>query len=370
MHLFLLWRPSPPPAFSAAHLLSDVLAFLISLFAIWISKRPASGSLTWGSHRYELVGAVLSVFLVWLLTALLLVEAVDRILYPEEVDGKIMFITALLGFLVNLAMMKILHQDLGGGHSHGGHSHASHGHSHGGHANLNVSAAFIHVVGDLIQSIGVMIAAVIIWVEPSLTIVDPICTFVFSILVLFTTWGVLKSALRSTLTSSPEHVSLPGLTRALLGLRGVTSMYGLHVWEYGGAGDKTRVACEAHLVCRDSGAMATVLEAALSVVGSHGITHPTIQVEPEGRPGGVTDAAGVSLEVFEAGAEPSGGVGWDIFHAITGWRPFEKPFVQPLYTLAPSSASLGLVTNQESRFSGGNSSNHPALSLSFGGAQS
>ena len=110
-----LSSPPPHPPLSAAHLLSDVLAFLISLFAIWISRRPAAGSLTWGSHRYELVGAVLSVFLVWLLTVVLCIEAVDRILHPEPVNGLVMFVTALLGLLVNLAMMKILHQDLGGG---------------------------------------------------------------------------------------------------------------------------------------------------------------------------------------------------------------------------------------------------------------
>ena len=100
-----------------------------------------------------------------------------------------MFITAAAGLCVNLMMMKILHQDVGGG-SHG-HSHAGgHGHSHGGDGdNINVrvwlgatcavvlvcacvhdlwalsraQAAFIHVIGDLVQSIGVVIASIIIW---------------------------------------------------------------------------------------------------------------------------------------------------------------------------------------------------------------
>ncbi len=122
----------------------------------------------------------------------------------------IMFITAAAGLLVNLAMMKVLHQ--GHGHSHGGgggghghshgvfaaaaadaskpqtgpgashghgHSHShglglktasssskGHGHSHGGSTNINVQAAFIHVLGDLVQSVGVMLAAIIIWVRP------------------------------------------------------------------------------------------------------------------------------------------------------------------------------------------------------------
>jgi zinc transporter 2 len=294
-----------------------VLAFLISLFAIWIARRPAGGALTWGSHRYEMVGAVLSVVLIWILTVVLCMEAVDRILRPEEVDGRVMFVTALLGLLVNLGMMKILHQDVGG---HGGHSHSHGGHSHGSHENLNVSAAFIHVVGDLVQSIGVMIAAAVIWAQPALTIVDPICTFVFSILVLFTTYGVMRAALTSALGSAPAHVSLPALARDLQALPGVRALYGLHVWEYGGAGDKGRVALEAHLVVDSGGAMAGALAGALGVCGAHGITHPTVQVEPAGARGGVSDAAGASLEVYEEGRAPADTLVADLVAAVTGWR--------------------------------------------------
>ena len=401
----------PASSRSAAHLLSDVLAFLISLFAIWIAKRPAAGALTWGSHRYEMVGAVLSVFLIWVLTVVLCMEAVDRFLHPEPVDGQIMFITALMGLLVNLAMMRILHQDLGGGH--GGHSHSHGGHSHGSHENLNVSAAFIHVVGDLVQSIGVMIAAVIIWVAPSLTVVDPICTFLFSILVVFTTLGVMRSALTSALSSAPAHVSLPSLTRELLALPNVKTLYGLHVWEYGGVGDKSRVAMEAHLVCSERLQLAGVLEDALAVAARHGVTHPTLQVEPLGSKGGVVDAAGATLEVYEVGAEPRGTILADLVFHITGMRLCGQGSraAASLYRLAPPRASLGVqeggcgsgeeaaasisacsghghshggggggaasrLTHGHSHgggappsasasFGGGNSHSHPALSLSF-----
>ena len=402
--LFLPPFPAAHPSRSAAHLLSDVLAFLISLFAIWIAKRPAAGALTWGSHRYEMVGAVMSVFLIWVLTVVLCMEAVDRFLHPEPVDGQIMFITALMGLLVNLAMMRILHQDLGGGH--GGHSHSHGGHSHGSHENLNVSAAFIHVVGDLVQSIGVMIAAVIIWVAPSLTVVDPICTFIFSVLVVFTTLGVMRSALASALSSAPAHVSLPSLTRDLLALPNVKTLYGLHVWEYGGLGDKSRVAMEAHLVCSERSQLAGVLEDALAVAARHGVTHPTLQVEPQGCRGGVVDAAGATLEVYEVGAEPQGTILADLVAHITGMRLCGQGSraAASLYRLTPPRASLGALEgaaasssacsghghshggghgegmsaplthghshggggpSASASFGGGNSHSHPALSLSF-----
>lgn len=66
-------------------------------------------------------------------------------------------------------------------------------HSHD--ENINVRAAFIHVLGDVLQSIGVFCAALVIYFKPTWQLADPICTFIFSIIVLFTTIAILKDAL-------------------------------------------------------------------------------------------------------------------------------------------------------------------------------
>lgn len=80
--------------------------------------------------------------------------------------------------------------------------HGTHGHSHGGssagghgHENINVRAAFIHVLGDVLQSIGVFCAAIVIYIKPDWKLADPVCTFVFSIIVLWTTITILKDAI-------------------------------------------------------------------------------------------------------------------------------------------------------------------------------
>jgi zinc transporter 2 len=86
----------------AAHLLSDLAGFLISLFALWLAGFPPSHHMSFGYQRAEIIGATLSVFLIWLLTGVLVWEAVQRMLAPEPLDGKIMFITATLGLLANL----------------------------------------------------------------------------------------------------------------------------------------------------------------------------------------------------------------------------------------------------------------------------
>ncbi|DBA66904.1 TPA: Metal tolerance protein 1 [Trebouxia sp. C0005] len=113
----------------AAHMLSDVLAFVISLCAGTYALRASKASHTFGYHRAEVLGSMMSVLIIWVVTGILVYEAVLRIIHPQHVDGKLMFILAITGIAVNLVNLAIL----GGhhGHSHGGHDHShGHGHSH------------------------------------------------------------------------------------------------------------------------------------------------------------------------------------------------------------------------------------------------
>jgi hypothetical protein len=173
-------------------------------------------------------------------------------------------------------MMRILHQAPGGGHGHGSHGHGGHGHSHGGgEGNINVQAAFIHVLGDLLQSVGVMIAAAVVWAIPSAHIADPLCTLIFAVLVLFTTVGIVRQGLATLLNSVPAHISMPTIAGDLRRLPGVTSMHDLHIWSFGTG----RTALSVHLV---ADAPAQAFRAALALARQHGIAHSTVQVETAG----------------------------------------------------------------------------------------
>ena len=112
--------------------------------------------MSFGWHRAEVLGAITSVLMIWVVTGILLYIAVLRIVYQEfEIDSTVMLATSGVGVLVNIIMGASLHQH---GHSHGGHSHGSkekgHSHSEKDTENINVKAAFIHVVGDFLQSLG------------------------------------------------------------------------------------------------------------------------------------------------------------------------------------------------------------------------
>ena len=113
----------------AAHMLSDVAGFTISYVAIYLAKKPASHSLSYGFHRAEILGALASIMLIWGLIVWLFVEAIKRIINTDliDIDGEIMLITACVGLFCNFLSLLTLH--FCGGHSH-------HGHSHGGSSSV------------------------------------------------------------------------------------------------------------------------------------------------------------------------------------------------------------------------------------------
>ncbi|RXM93198.1 Zinc transporter 2 [Acipenser ruthenus] len=150
----------------AAHLLTDFASMLLSLFSLWMASRPATKTMSFGWHRAEILGALVSVLSIWVVTGVLVYLAVQRILTEQyEIDGRVMLITSGCAVAVNIVMGITLHQSSHlHGHSHGPHS-ASHSHdaSASPQQNPSVRAAFVHVIGDLLQSVGVLIAAYVIY---------------------------------------------------------------------------------------------------------------------------------------------------------------------------------------------------------------
>ncbi|CAH2050919.1 unnamed protein product, partial [Iphiclides podalirius] len=274
-------------ATDAAHLLTDFASFMISLFSLWVASRPATRQMPFGWYRAEVIGALTSVLLIWVVTGVLVYMAVQRVINKTfEIDATVMLITSAVGVAVNLVMGLTLHQH---GHSHGGHGH-SHGgtnpvlnnrerggdsdaesssshspaqaHAHTHTENINVRAAFIHVLGDFLQSFGVLVAALVIYFKPEWNLVDPICTFLFSILVLITTFNIIKDTLLVLMEGSPRGVDFQEVANTFLSLPGVVRIHNLRMWAL--SLDKT--ALSAHLAIRSGISPQKVLEQATRLV--------------------------------------------------------------------------------------------------------
>lgn len=265
----------------AAHVFSDVLGFGISVISIHIARIPASRRMSFGYHRAEVIGALLSISIIWGLTAWLLSEAIHRIIHKSEVDGKIMVITAIAGLVGNIIMAFVLghnHSHIGASHEHHehevGHDH-DHDHHHHHHHNLNIQAAILHVVGDLIQSAGVVIAGAIIFFYPHASIADPICTLIFSVIVMFTTIPIVKSCIKILMEATPDTLSSVEIENDLKEIETVIGLHDLHIWSL--SSGKISLSC--HLVSNDP--WKCLNEASKLLKEKYGIFHATIQMEVE-----------------------------------------------------------------------------------------
>ena len=195
----------------AAHMFSDLASFGVSLLVLYVSERKATKKMTFGYHRAEALGALATLCIIWYVTGILVYLAVRRIHDNDfEIHETAMVVVASCAVVFNILLGLILHGvcGLGHGHSHGG-GHG-HGHSHGAGGDtkhINIRAAAIHVLGDLLQSIGVLISSVLIkCFGPEFKIADPICTLVFAVIVVVTTFTVLRDTLAILLEGAP-----PGL---------------------------------------------------------------------------------------------------------------------------------------------------------------
>jgi len=120
-------------------------------------------------------------------------------------------------------------------HDHGSHAHApSDSHapapSEKKERNVNMEAAYLHVLGDLIQSVAVFIAGILIWYKPSWQIADPICTILFSFIVMYSTVGIFKSTVNVLMEGVPNSIEWEQVSRELKMIEGVTEVHDLHIW--------------------------------------------------------------------------------------------------------------------------------------------
>eukprot|EP00095_Tigriopus_kingsejongensis_P010058 maker-scaffold99_size374999-snap-gene-2.26 protein:Tk10058 transcript:maker-scaffold99_size374999-snap-gene-2.26-mRNA-1 annotation:"zinc transporter 2" len=255
----------------AAHLLTDIAAFCVSLFSIYMASRPATQTMSFGYHRIEVLGAIVSVLLIWLVTGALVIVAIERIINKDfEINAGIMLLTSGLGLLFNIVMGCTLHQHA---HSHGGEDH---GHSHASGENINVTAAYIHVIGDFIQSLGVFVAALLIYFKPEWHLADPICTFLFSFLVLATTANILKRTLQVLMEGIPNGVSFQVVQDALNNIEGIVSVHNIRIWSL----TTQKIAMSAHLaIAPGTNAQAVLMEASQKIRSQYDIHEMTLQVE-------------------------------------------------------------------------------------------
>lgn len=179
------------------------------------------------------------------------------------------------------------------GHHHGEGAAVEHGHSHDvetvdggksnfsssahqGKGNINVRAAFVHVLGDFFQSLGVLIASLVIFFFPEYHIIDPICTFIFSVIVLFTTFTIIRDVLNVLMEGIPKGIDMQEVQKTLFNIPGVRKVHNLRIWSL----SLDKAALSTHLAIEKNYEPSKILNAALREVKSrYDIFELTIQIE-------------------------------------------------------------------------------------------
>jgi cobalt-zinc-cadmium efflux system protein len=193
----------------AGHMLSDVAALGLSLFALWFSQRPATPDRTYGYFRAEILAALVNGVALIVISFGIAFEAYRRFSDPPEVRSGVLLSVAFLGLLANLGAAWVL-----------GRSKSD---------NLNVRAALLHLAGDIFGSLAAIAAAVLIMLF-QWHVVDAILAVMVAALIVYSSWQLVREAVAVLLEGTPSHINVSAMLQQLATVPGVASIHDLHVW--------------------------------------------------------------------------------------------------------------------------------------------
>jgi cobalt-zinc-cadmium efflux system protein len=251
------WSNSLALLSDAGHNLTDVIALGLSWAAIWVSTRPANARRTYGYHRAGILAALVNSTTLILIAVYIFYEAWVRFTRPPQVDAPILIGVGLIAFLVNAGTAWLVRK--------------------GSEHDLNVRAAFVHLMGDVFSTIGAVIAGVII-AFTGWNWLDPLVSVLIGALILWNAWGILRETISILLESSPRDVDMARLVADIKMVEGVRDVHDLHVWSIT-SGMRT---LSAHILTDDVTLSAgSVIQKQISEILAHeyGIAHATLQLE-------------------------------------------------------------------------------------------
>lgn len=242
----------------ALHNLSDVISVILAYLAHRIGLRPQTLKSTFGYKRAEILAAFINAITLIAISVYLMVEAGKRFLNPKEVDYLWMLGLGILGVIANGLSVIILH--------------------HNKEENLNIRAAYLHLIGDALTSLAVVAGAVCIWLFQVYWI-DPLVTVLIGIYIFVHTFQILKESVGILMQFAPQKIDQKEIVMVLQRIPEIRSVHHIHLWQL----DDDRIYFEAHLVLTENRPVSdtyNITETANRLLNSRfGISHTTFQYE-------------------------------------------------------------------------------------------
>jgi cobalt-zinc-cadmium efflux system protein len=245
----------------AGHLLSDTGAIILALIAVRLAALPAAGQRTFGYQRSEVLAALVNGVTLVVISAVIAVAAIGRFGDPPEIDGWGVLALGVVGLAGNVAATVVL--------------------ARGQREDINLEGVLRHSAADALGSVGVVIAGAVVLLGGS-PVVDPIVGLLIAVLILASSWRLIKEPVDVLMEAAPAGVDVDGVGAAICAEEGVRSVHDLHVWTVtAGFG-----AIAAHVVVAtgsDRDLIRRRLE--LTLRERFGIEHTTLQMEEEAEQG-------------------------------------------------------------------------------------
>lgn len=241
----------------ALHNLSDFTSVLISYVALRLSRRGPTFRQTFGYKRLEVMGALVNVVLLYGVGVYIAVEGWQRLQNPEPIQGPLVVGIALFGFAGNAVSTLMLRT--------------------GARVNLNMRAAFLHMLTDTLTSLGVAVLG-LIWIFRPWYWLDPVVSWIIVAMIFYGGWDILKRTFNILMNATPPGMDLQAIQKEVEAIDGIEEIHHLHVWNL----SAEQVALAAHIIVPDQ-MLSRVDELAAKVrevlLCRFGIDHPTLQFE-------------------------------------------------------------------------------------------
>lgn len=238
----------------AGHNLSDVASMGLALFACILATRHANGKYTYGYKKSTILVSVANAVILLVAVALIMIESISKIIRPENVEGDWIIITATIGVLINGFTTWLFNKDR--------------------KKDLNIKATYMHMLADTLVSVGVIISGVAIkftgW-----NIIDPIIGLVIALIILHSTWDILRESIRLALDGTPEQFDIEDISSRMQSVEGVENVHHIHIW----AISTTEYALTAHVVISSLNDLHAIKTRIKEVLDEAGIRHSTLEFE-------------------------------------------------------------------------------------------
>jgi cobalt-zinc-cadmium efflux system protein len=193
----------------AIHNLGDTFAILLAYIANKISGRKANEQKTFGYKRVEILAALFNAITLIVIIIFIFREAIIRFQHPEPIKGLLMFVVALIGLLANLVAVLLLKVD--------------------SKKNINIKAAYLHLLGDTVSSFAVILGSVLIYFFEVYWL-DPVLTILIGVYILKETFSVLKQAVDILMQTTPKSLDLSKLQKTIEDIAGIDNIHHVHIW--------------------------------------------------------------------------------------------------------------------------------------------